>query len=134
MQGHGGDVSYHRMDEWTVFECHIPNAIAVIHRAPEPNLDEPKTSPKSPKYVKVAVCIEPEAENLRLIEMLLAENFEGIKFTEVRGEADLVISNSEDIMIEVLESDSQEYFSVASFKDTSRMFEILKRKLGSNPS
>jgi hypothetical protein len=66
--------------------------------------------------------------------MLLAENFEGIKFTEVRGEADLVISNSEDIMIEVLESDSQEYFSVASFKDTSRMFEILKRKLGSNPS
>jgi signal transduction histidine kinase len=129
MRGHGGDVTYRRENGLSIFECILPNAV-------EPAKDQPVEKSATlevqllQKIVrKVAICLEPKELSDSVLTKLTSLNSDDFVFIEERNEANIVVSNIESIMFEVMESDEQEHISVAQFKDDlDWMIEVLKRR------
>jgi hypothetical protein len=79
--------------------------------------------------VAVAICIQPEELSDSILATLRSLKSEKFFFFKERTGAKIVVSNCDEIMFEVLESDEQEYFSVSSWKgNETRILEVLKRK------
>ncbi len=129
VQGHGGDVSYRREDSWTIFECHLPYACSESEVYPMNQTQVLEIVQQPLVTVKVAICLQPRELSLRILDELRSSNSEKFFFSEERVGAAIVVSNVEDIMMEVLESDDQEYFSMAQCKeDLNLILYMLKRK------
>ncbi len=129
MRGHGGDVTYRRENGLTIFECRLPNAIVqeeeqVVENAA--NLEIQLTQ----KIVRtVAIYLYPPELSKAVLARISSFESGDFFFTEERDGANVVVSNVEDIMIEVLEQDDQEYMSVAQLNgDETRIVELLRRK------
>jgi hypothetical protein len=129
MRGHGGDVTYRREKGLTIFECRLPNAV-------EPERDQDMDIAASlelqltQKIIRtVAICLDPTDLSKAVLSKLTSFESGDFLFSEECSTANIVVSNVEDVMIEVLENDEQEYISVAQFKaDEGRIVALLKKK------
>ncbi len=129
MRGHGGDVTYRREHGLTIFECQLPHGIEVEKEQAVENTVSLEIQPLQTVICKVAICLQPAELSKAVLEQMCPKNSEKFFFSEERGNANVVVSNDEDIMIEVLERDDQEYISVAQLKgDYIRIVDLLKRK------
>jgi signal transduction histidine kinase len=129
MRGHGGDVTYRRENNLTIFECRLPNAVlpekeqVVVYSA----LLEPQLVQKQVCFV--AICLEPRALTQSILAKLASYDSGDILFSEERDRASIVVSNMDDVMFEVLERDDQEYMSLAHSKgDENAIMMVLRRK------
>lgn len=129
MRGHGGDATYRRENGLTIFECRLPNA---VEYEKDQILGKTATLPveRVQKPVqKVAICLEPEQLSRSVLANLASLNSRDFLFTLERDEANIVVSNIEDVMFETLERDDQEFFSVTLFDGNEfGIIELLKRK------
>jgi len=129
MRGHGGDVTYRRENELTIFECRLPNAVEPERGQALENAVNLEIQPVQKLVRKVAICLDPETLSEAVLAKLASYKSDEFFFSKERRGANVVVSNVDDIMFEVLESDDQEFISVASLKgEESRIVDLLKHK------
>ena len=98
MRGHGGDVTYHRDNGQTIFECRIPHAVietqGVSMKDQEPSI---KASIK-----KVSICMIPDTLGDPIFAHLTSLKTENFIFSREYQNADIVITNDEDLLLQAL--------------------------------
>ncbi len=137
MHGHGGDVRYYRDNELSVFECLLPGAVAANLRSPssmstnEVIIGEKSllSSQKTNTFRRVAICLSPETFNTRVIHALQSCYSTKYEFSQDRETSDIIVSNIDDIMFEVLEEDKQEFIQVSpTWGGEDQVISLLKRR------
>lgn len=129
MRGHGGDVTYRRENNLTVFECRLPNVAANNRAKPLDNTPNFETQMIQKRVLHVAVCLEPKTLNQSVLVALNSLQVNNFSFSEERSTACIVVSNTDEIMFEVLERDDQEYVSLTHLgENEDAIIRILKRK------
>ncbi|WP_141732373.1 sensor histidine kinase [Oligoflexus tunisiensis] len=129
MRGHGGDVTYRRENNLTIFECRLPNAVEPEKEQVVENAATMEIQLVQKMVRPVAICLEPWALTQSILAKLASHNSDEFFFTEERQGACIVVSNSDEVMFEVLERDDQEYISTAHLKGDERaIMKVLKRK------
>jgi hypothetical protein len=129
MRGHGGDVTYRRENNLTVFECRLPNAVQPEKEQLVENAASLDTHLVQKLVRSVAICLEPKALTQSVLAKLASYVSIDFLFTEERANASIVVSNIDEVMFEVLERDDQEYVAVAHLKcDETAILKVLKRK------
>lgn len=129
MRGHGGDVTYRREKNLTIFECRLPNAVIDEKEQVVENVVSLEHRLDLKAVRNVALCLEPRSLNLTILDKLASYDSVDFSFTEERTHASIVVSNNDDIMIEVLERDDQEYVALGHLKgDEMSILKTLKRK------
>lgn len=114
MRGHGGDVTYRREDSLTVFECLVPNAVELEKEQPMEDTTSFDIQLVQKLERIVAICLEPESLSKSVLLRLTSYKSNEFSFSEEREEANLVVSNIDGIMFQVLEADEQEFIHVSS--------------------
>lgn len=129
MRGHGGDITYRRENDLTIFECRLPNAVeSEMVEVFESTAVYPMNREHN-QMKKVAICLEPEPLSASVLAKLTSLNSDDFFFTCERSEADIVVSNIEDVMFETLERDDQEFLSAKLLgSDETWIVDLLKRK------
>jgi len=129
MRGHGGDVTYRRENNVTIFEGRLPNAMEPEKEQVVENVASFKTELAQKTMRSVAICLEPRKLTQSILSKLASCDSGNFLFTEERNGANVVISNIDEVMFEVLERDDQEFIAVAQLKgDEVAIMKILKRK------
>jgi signal transduction histidine kinase len=103
MRGHGGDVTYRREDDMTVFECYLPNAMAKVvkddhhliqsHQEVTNHSDPIRSTAK-----QVSICfISPEL-NKRVFDRLAGISQDSYNFVlGISQESTIVLTDSEEV-------------------------------------
>ena len=104
MQGHGGDVTYRRENELTIFECFLPHAVdgKGVHSLAE---EESQVLENQSKTTQVSVCFTPASYGDSLIALLV--NFQNPRFTFTNAyddETAVVVTNDEDLSMRSLDA------------------------------
>lgn len=129
MRGHGGDVTYRREKDLTIFECRLPNAVQPEKEQVVKNDATLETRLVQKMLRSVAICLEPKALTQSILAKLASYNSGDFLFIEEQRGASIVVSNIDEVMFEVLERDDQEYVAVAHLRcDEAAILKILKRK------
>jgi hypothetical protein len=128
MRGHGGDVVYRRDKDLTIFECRLPIAKGQKKEQTKDMNKLPEARTKEEAALKVAICIDPPELGQAVLDRMLSLKTKAYQFSKERQDAQIVISNLQRVMIEVVEQD-KEYVSVAQMKaDVDRIVAFLMRK------
>ena len=128
-EGHGGEVTYRREDGWSIFECKFPNVGLSIESEPIDSIDRKSYEMASLDKIKVGICLEPFEVSRRILMDSQCYHSDTYLFSDDRDGASIVVLNAEEIMFEVLDSDTQEYFSLAQARgEVNKMIQILKVK------
>lgn len=129
MRGHGGEVTYRREDNLTIFECRLPNAVQPEKENVVENADCIEAQLVQKMVKSVAICLEPRGLTQSILAKLASCHSGEFSFSEERDGAIIVVSNKDEVMFEVLERDDQEYLGVAHLKcDEEAILKVLKRK------
>jgi signal transduction histidine kinase len=129
MRGHGGDVTYRRENGLTIFECRLPNAVVEQEEKPVEIAASLELKMEQNQLKKVAICLQPESLSARVLTELASQKSEAFLFSGERAGAQIVVSNIDDIMFEVLEKDDQEFIQISeSWGNEIQMISLLKRK------
>lgn len=129
MRGHGGDVTYRRDKNLTVFECRLPNVLQCKKEVSVENTPKLEAQLAQQMVQSVAICLKPDSLNKFVLAELNSLEMDDFLFSEERASACIVVSNTDEVMFEVLERDDQEYVSLAHLKDNEEaIMKILKRK------
>ncbi len=129
MRGHGGDVTYRRENNLTIFECRLPNAVEPEKEQVVENAASLEIQLVQKLVRSVAICLEPRSLTQSILEKLTSYDSDEFFFSEERQGASIVVSNIDEVMFEVLERDDQEYMSAAHLKDDeAAIMKVLKRK------
>lgn len=132
MHAHGGEVTYRRENDHTIFECRLPGIIEHGQRKGLESKDLEKKQSQKP-ILKVTICIKSPQLSRSILEKLASYKPNNIVFSEERKDAQIVVSDDPSIMIEVLERDDQEYVSVSQMKgDFEKIVSLLIRKFELN--
>jgi hypothetical protein len=130
MRGHGGDVTYRRENGLTIFECRLPNAVVDQEEQPDEIAESLELKLEQKQVKKVAICLDPPLLTQTVLTQLISQNSGDFLFSEERGGAQIVVSNIEDIMFEVLERDDQQFIQISDSWGTEvQMISLLMRKL-----
>jgi signal transduction histidine kinase len=134
MRGHGGDVTYRRENNLTVFECRLPNAVLAEKEQVVENTKSLEIKLEQKLVRTVAIYLEPETLSQSILAKLASYKSDDFFFTRECEGANIVVSNIEDIMFEVLERDDQEFVGVANLKGDERAIAtVLTRKFNLEP-
>lgn len=129
MRGHGGDVTYRRESDLTIFECRLPNALEPEKEIVMKNSSSIEVLSGQKVVQSVAICLEPTLLTQSILSKLTSFSSDNFLFTEERHHANFVVSNIDEVMFEVLERDDQEFVAVAHLKgDEASILKILRRK------
>jgi anti-sigma regulatory factor (Ser/Thr protein kinase) len=129
MRGHGGDVTYRRENGFTIFECRLPNAVVEQEDKPLEIAASLELKLEQKQVKKVAICLDPQSLSERVLSELASQKSEVFLFSGERAGAQIVVSNIDDIMFEVLEKDDQQFIQISeSWGNEVQMIILLKRK------
>ena len=112
MRGHGGDVTYRREGGLTIFECHLPNAVETEREEVVENSAVLELQLVQKLVRTVAICLEPEQLSKSVMAKLTSYKTDEFLFSGDREGANIVVSNIDEIMFDVLEGDEQEFIHV----------------------
>lgn len=94
MQGHGGDVSYKRIDGMTIFECSIPRALASQENSSDKSCENFTENQEYAKKESVSISMQPESLCKEVCATLQCFESSRYKFLLDDPEnADLIVTN-----------------------------------------
>ncbi len=129
MQGHGGDVGYRREHGQTIFECHLPNA---VDQEKDYTMDNSEVFDAGlvQKLVRtVAICFEPESLSKSVLSEMASQKSDDFLFSGEMHGANIVVSNIDEVMFEILEGNEQEFIHVSpAWGDANGILARLKLK------
>jgi hypothetical protein len=129
MRGHGGDVTYRRENGYTIFECRLPNAVFEKEEQAVEITTSLELKVEQKLVRKVAICLEPRSLSQAVLAQLTSRKSEEFLFAEEREGAQIVVSNTDEIMFDVMERDDQEFVQVSeSWGTEAQMISLLRRK------
>lgn len=129
MRGHGGDVTYRRENDLTIFECRLPNAVLQERDqlVKKTACSEIELQQKCTK--RVAICLEPISLSLSVLSRINSYESNDFAFSKEREGAHIVVSNIDEIMFAVLEGEEQEFIHVSQlWGDENVIVDRLVRK------
>jgi signal transduction histidine kinase len=129
MRGHGGDVTYRRENDLTIFECRLPNAVLQERDqlVKKTACSEIELQQKCTK--RVAICLEPISLSLSVLSRINSYESNDFAFSKEREGAHIVVSNIDEIMFAVLEGEEQEFIHVSQlWGDENVIVDLLVRK------
>ncbi len=129
MRGHGGDVTYRRENGLTVLECRVPNAVEPEEQQAMENVASLELRLLQKSVRTVAICLEPENLSTSICKALASHKSEDFQFSEERNGAQIVVSNIDAIMFEVMDLDGQEFIHISrQWNDESMILDLLVRR------
>jgi hypothetical protein len=133
MRGHGGDVTYRRENDLTIFECRLPHAVVWEEAQVMENTLSLDTQLVQNMVRTVAICLEPDSLSRSVLSQLASYKSDDFLFSEERETANIVVSNIDEIMFSVLEGDEQEFIHVSPlWGNEGAIVERLVRKFNLN--